>query len=113
MAVFFATVKPGDTVMGMNLAHGGHLTHGSGVNFSGRLYNIVPYGVTEDTNLIDYDEVRKLALENSPKLIVVGWSAYPRDIDFKKFREIADECGALLMADIAHPSGPCCSGALF
>ncbi len=105
MAVFFAAVKPGDTVMGMNLAHGGHLTHGSGVNFSGRLYNIVPYGVTEDTNLIDYDEVRKLALENSPKLIIVGWSAYPRDIDFKKFREIADECGALLMADIAHPSG--------
>lgn len=105
MAVFFAAVKPGDTVMGMNLAHGGHLTHGSGVNFSGRLYNIVPYGVTEDTNLIDYDEVRKLAIENNPKLIIVGWSAYPRDIDFKKFREIADECGALLMADIAHPSG--------
>ena len=105
MAVFFAAVKPGDTVMGMNLAHGGHLTHGSGVNFSGRLYNIVPYGVTEDTNVIDYDEVRKLALENNPKLIIVGWSAYPRDIDFKKFREIADECGALLMADIAHPSG--------
>ena len=105
MAVFFAAVKPGDTVLGMNLAHGGHLTHGSSVNFSGRLYNIVPYGVTEDTNLIDYDEVRKLAVENNPKLIIVGWSAYPRDIDFKKFREIADECGALLMADIAHPSG--------
>ena len=105
MAVFFAAVKPGDTVLGMNLAHGGHLTHGSGVNFSGRLYNIVPYGVTEDTNIIDYDEVRKLAVENKPKLIIVGWSAYPRDIDFKKFREIADECGALLMADIAHPAG--------
>ena len=105
MAVFFAAVQPGDTVLGMNLAHGGHLTHGSGVNFSGRLYNIVPYGVTEDTNLIDYDEVRKIALENSPKLIIVGWSAYPRDIDFSKFREIADECGALLMADIAHPAG--------
>jgi glycine hydroxymethyltransferase len=75
------------------------------VNFSGRLYNIVPYGVTEDTNLIDYDEVRKLAVENNPKLIIVGWSAYPRDIDFKKFRDIADECGALLMADIAHPAG--------
>lgn len=105
MAVFFAAVKPGDTVLGMNLAHGGHLTHGSSVNFSGRLYNIIPYGVTEDTNLIDYDEVRKLAVENNPKLIIVGWSAYPRDIDFKKFREIADECGALLMADIAHPSG--------
>ena len=105
MAVFFAAVKPGDTVLGMNLAHGGHLTHGSSVNFSGRLYNIIPYGVTEDTNLIDYDEVRKLAVENNPKLIIVGWSAYPRDIDFKKFRDIADECGALLMADIAHPSG--------
>ncbi len=105
MAVFFAAVQPGDTVLGMNLAHGGHLTHGSKVNFSGRLYNIVPYGVTEDTNLIDYDELRKLAVENSPKLIIVGWSAYPRDIDFKKFREIADECGALLMADIAHPAG--------
>jgi len=105
MAVFFAAVKPGDTVLGMNLAHGGHLTHGSSVNFSGRLYNIVPYGVTEDTNLIDYDEVRKIAVENSPKLIIVGWSAYPRDIDFKKFRDIADECGALLMADIAHPAG--------
>ncbi len=105
MAVFFAAVKPGDTVLGMNLAHGGHLTHGSSVNFSGRLYNIVPYGVTEDTNLIDYDEVRKIAIENNPKLIIVGWSAYPRDIDFKKFRDIADECGALLMADIAHPAG--------
>ena len=105
MAVFFAAVQPGDTVLGMNLAHGGHLTHGSPVNFSGRLYNIVPYGVTKDTNLIDYDEVRTIALENNPKLIIVGWSAYPRDIDFSKFREIADECGALLMADIAHPAG--------
>ena len=105
MAVYFAAIEPGDTVLGMNLAHGGHLTHGSPVNFSGRLFNIVPYGVTEDTNLIDYDEVRKLAQEHSPKLIVVGWSAYPRDIDFSKFKEIADECGALLMADIAHPAG--------
>ncbi len=105
MSVFFAAVKPGDTVMGMDLAHGGHLTHGSSVNFSGRLYNIVSYGVTEDTNLIDYDEVRKTALKNSPKLIIVGWSAYPRDIDFLKFRKIADECGALLMADVAHPAG--------
>ena len=105
MAAYFAAIQPGDTVLGMNLAHGGHLTHGSPVNFSGRLYNIVPYGVTEDTNLIDYDEVKKLAHEHSPKLIVVGWSAYPRDIDFSKFREIADECGALLMADIAHPAG--------
>ncbi|MCK5392321.1 MAG: serine hydroxymethyltransferase [Deltaproteobacteria bacterium] len=105
MAVYFAAIEPGDTVLGMNLAHGGHLTHGSPVNFSGRLFNIVPYGVTEDTNLIDYDEVSMLAQEHSPKLIVVGWSAYPRDIDFSKFREIADECGALLMADIAHPAG--------
>jgi len=105
MAVYFAAVQPGDTVLGMNLAHGGHLTHGSPVNFSGRLFNIVPYGVTEDTNLIDYDEVSKLAHEHSPKLIIVGWSAYPRDIDFSKFREIADECDALLMADIAHPAG--------
>lgn len=105
MSVFFAAVKPGDTVMGMDLAHGGHLTHGSSVNFSGRLYNIVSYGVTEDTNLIDYDEVRKIALRNSPKLIIVGWSAYPRNIDFLKFRKIADECGALLMADVAHPAG--------
>lgn len=105
MAVYFAAIQPGDTVLGMNLAHGGHLTHGSPVNFSGRLFNIVPYGVTEDTSLIDYDEVKKLAHEHSPKLIVVGWSAYPRDIDFSKFREIADECDALLMADIAHPAG--------
>lgn len=105
MAVYFAALQPGDTILGMNLAHGGHLTHGSPVNFSGRLYNVVPYGVTEDTNLIDYDEVRDLALKNEPKLIVAGWSAYPRDIDFKKFRDIADECGALLMADIAHPAG--------
>lgn len=105
MAVYFAALQPGDTILGMNLAHGGHLTHGSPVNFSGRLYNIVPYGVTEDTNVIDYDEVRDLALKNKPKLIVVGWSAYPRDIDFKKFRDIADECGTLLMADIAHPAG--------
>jgi glycine hydroxymethyltransferase len=89
----------------MNLAHGGHLTHGSPVNFSGRLYNVVPYGVTEDTNLIDYDEVRRLALEHRPKLIIAGWSAYPRDIDYGRFKQIADEAGALLMADIAHPAG--------
>ncbi len=105
MAVYFSVVEPGDTVLGMNLAHGGHLTHGSPVNFSGRLYNVVAYGVTEDTNLIDYDEVKRLALEHRPKLIIAGWSAYPRDIDFAKFREIADEAGSLLMADIAHPAG--------
>lgn len=105
MSVYFSCLEPGDTILGMNLAHGGHLTHGSPVNFSGKLYNVVPYGVTEDTNLIDYTEVRRLALEHKPKLIIAGWSAYPRDIDFAKFREIADEAGALLMADIAHPAG--------
>lgn len=105
MSVFFAAVKPGDTVMGMDLAHGGHLTHGSAVNFSGRLYNVVSYGVTEDTNLIDYEQVRQAALKHRPKLIIAGWSAYPRDIDFSKFRQIADECGAFLMADVAHPAG--------
>ncbi len=105
MAVYFAAVKPGDTVLGMNLAHGGHLTHGSPVNFSGRLYNIVAYGVKKEDSIIDYDEVRSLAKEHNPRLIVVGWSAYPRKIDFKIFREIADEVGALLMADIAHPAG--------
>lgn len=110
MAVYFAALKPGDTILGMSLDHGGHLTHGSPVNFSGRLYNVVAYGVNRETNLIDYDEVRELALKNSPKIIVVGWSAYPRDIDFGRFREIADECGALLMADIAHPSGLVCTG---
>lgn len=105
MSVYFACLEPGDTILGMNLAHGGHLTHGSPVNFSGRLYNVVPYGVTEDTNTIDYDEVRRLALEHRPKLIIAGWSAYPRDIDFGRFRQIADEAGSLLMADIAHPAG--------
>jgi len=105
MSVYFAALEPGDTILGMNLAHGGHLTHGSPVNFSGRLYNVVAYGVREGDNLIDYDQVRELALKHRPKLIVVGWSAYPRKIDFKRFREIADECGALLMADIAHPAG--------
>ncbi|HSG29939.1 MAG TPA: serine hydroxymethyltransferase [Thermodesulfobacteriota bacterium] len=110
MAVYFAAVQPGDTVLGMNLAHGGHLTHGSPVNFSGRLYNIVAYGVKKEDSLIDYDEVRSLAQKHNPKLIVVGWSAYPRKIDFKIFREIADEVGALLMADIAHPSGLVATG---
>jgi len=105
MSVYFACLEPGDTILGMNLAHGGHLTHGSPVNFSGRLYNVVPYGVTEDTNLIDYDEVKRLALEHRPKLIIAGWSAYPRDIDYAKFKQIADEAGSLLMADIAHPAG--------
>jgi len=101
MAVFFAMLKPGDTVMGMNLAHGGHLTHGSPANMSGAYFNIVPYGVNDD-GIIDYEKVRKIALEVKPRLIVAGASAYARIIDFQKFREIADEAGAYLMADIAH-----------
>ena len=109
MAVFFAMLKPGDTVMGMNLAHGGHLSHGSPANFSGAYYNIVPYGVNED-GVIDYGEVRKIALESKPKLIVAGASAYCRIIDFKKFREIADEVGAYLMVDIAHIAGLVAAG---
>ncbi len=109
MAVFFAVVKPGDTVMGMNLAHGGHLTHGSPVNMSGTYFNIVAYGVNDD-GVIDYEEVRKVALESKPKLIVAGASAYPREIDFKKFREIADEVGAVLMVDMAHIAGLVAAG---
>lgn len=105
MAVFFAALKPGETVLGMRLDHGGHLTHGHPVNFSGRLYNVVAYGVSKETGTIDYDEVRELALEHSPGLIIAGWSAYPRDVDYARFRSIADECGALLLADIAHPAG--------
>ena len=94
MAVYFAMLKPGDTVLGMDLSHGGHLTHGSKVNSSGALYNFVPYGISPDTYTIDYEDVRKKALEHKPKMIVAGASAYPRKIDFKKFREIADEVGA-------------------
>ncbi len=109
MAVFFALVKPGETVMGMNLAHGGHLTHGSPVNMSGSYYHIVPYGVNE-LGFIDYDELRKIALECKPKLIVAGASAYARKIDFKKFREIADEVGAFLMVDMAHIAGLVATG---
>ncbi len=105
MAVFFSAVEPGMTVLGMSLDHGGHLTHGSPVNFSGRLYNSVTYGVCRETGIIDYDEVRKLARKHSPALIIAGWSAYPRDTDYAEFRNIADQCGALLMADIAHPAG--------
>ncbi len=110
MAVELAVLKPGDTVMGMNLAHGGHLTHGSPVNFSGLTYRIVSYGVTKDTNRIDYDEALKLAKEHKPKLVIVGASAYPRLIDFAKFREIADAAGAVLMADIAHIAGLVATG---
>lgn len=109
MAVFLAVLEPGDTFMGMNLAHGGHLSHGSPVNFSGRYFNCVPYGVN-DEGFIDYDEVRRIALECKPKLIVCGASAYPREIDFKRFREIADEVGAVLMADIAHIAGLVATG---
>jgi glycine hydroxymethyltransferase len=105
MAVYFTYLKPGDTVLGMDLSHGGHLTHGSPVNFSGKLYNIVSYGVKQETGYIDYDDVRQKALEHKPKMIIVGASAYPRFYDFPKFREIADEAGAVLMADIAHPAG--------
>ncbi len=110
MAVYHTILKPGDTVLGMNLSHGGHLTHGSPVNFSGILYNFVEYGVTEDTNLIDYEDVRQKALESKPKLIVAGASAYPRAIDFAKFREIADEVGAYFMVDMAHIAGLVAAG---
>ena len=109
MAAFFAILKPGDTVMGMNLAHGGHLTHGSPVNMSGAYFKIVPYGVT-DEGVIDYDEVRRLAKECRPRLIVAGASAYAREIDFKRFREIADEVGAYLMVDMAHIAGLVAAG---
>jgi glycine hydroxymethyltransferase len=109
MAVFFALLKPGDTVMGMNLAHGGHLSHGSPANFSGAYFHVVPYGVN-DEGFIDYDRVRAIALECRPKLIVAGASAYARTIDFKRFREIADEVGAYLMVDIAHIAGLVAAG---
>ena len=109
-AVYFAVLSPGDTVMGMSLSEGGHLTHGSPVNISGKYYNFVPYGVDPNTHLINYDEVLKKALKYKPKLIVCGASAYPRTIDFKKFREIADECGAYLMVDMAHIAGLVAAG---
>ncbi len=109
MAVFFAMLEPGDTVLGMNLAHGGHLTHGSPVNMSGKYFNVVPYGVDND-GFIDYDELRRIALEAKPKLIIAGASAYARKIDFKKFREVADECGAYLMVDMAHIAGLVAAG---
>ncbi|KAF0193904.1 MAG: glycine hydroxymethyltransferase [Bacillota bacterium] len=109
MAVYFACLEPGDTVMGMNLSHGGHLTHGSPVNFSGMLYKFIPYGVGED-GYINYDEVKVLALEHKPKLLVAGASAYPRRIDFKRLREIADACGALFMVDMAHIAGLVATG---
>ena len=109
MAVQFAVLEPGDTVMGMNLDHGGHLTHGSPVNFSGRYFHIVPYGVN-DEGFIDYDNVMQIAMECKPKMIIAGASAYARAIDFKKFREIADACGAVLMVDMAHIAGLVAAG---
>lgn len=110
MAVYFAMLQPGDTVMGMNLSHGGHLTHGSPVNMSGKYFNFVPYGVDEETETINYDKVRSIALECKPKLIVAGASAYPRVIDFAALRSIADEVNALLMVDMAHIAGLVAAG---
>ena len=110
MGVYFTVLQPRDTMMGLDLAHGGHLTHGSPVNFSGKLYNVVSYGVDRDTGRTDFSAVRELARENKPKLIVCGGSAYPRWIEFEQFREVADETGALLLADIAHPAGLVATG---
>ena len=110
MAVYFAVLEPGDKVMGMNLNEGGHLTHGCPVNISGKYYEFIPYGVDKTSHLIDYDEVRSIAIKEKPKMIVCGASAYPRSIDFKKFRDIADECGAYLMVDMAHIAGLVAAG---
>lgn len=112
MAVYYSFIKPGDTVMGLSLAHGGHLTHGSPVNFSGRFFNFIPYELDPETQRIDYDKAAELAKKHKPKMITVGASAYPRDIDFAKFREIADSVGAFLFADIAHPAGLIAKGHL-
>ena len=110
LAVFFALLEPGDTVLSMSLAHGGHLSHGSPVNISGKYFNIIPYGIDDTTQMINYDHVRELALTHKPKLILAGASAYPRAIDFKKFREIADEAGAYLLVDMAHIAGLVAAG---
>jgi len=110
MAAYFSLVKPGDTVLSLELTHGGHLTHGHPLSFSGALYNIIPYGVNKETEQFDYDEIRELALEHKPKMILTGASAYPRKIDFKKFREIADEVGATLFVDMAHIAGLVAAG---
>jgi len=110
MAVYFALLKPGDTILSMKLSHGGHLTHGSEVNFSGKLYNIVHYGLNKDTGLIDYDEIERLAVKNKPKMIVAGASSYPRILDFRRFGEIAKSINAYLMADIAHIAGLIAAG---
>jgi glycine hydroxymethyltransferase len=110
MAVYFAALQPGDTILGMNLAHGGHLTHGSPVNFSGFMYHVVAYGVDPDTEQIDYDELSRIAMESRPKLIVAGGSAYPREIDFRRFSAVAEACGAKLMVDMAHIAGLIAAG---
>jgi len=110
MATYFSVCEPGDTVLGMNLAHGGHLTHGSPVNFSGKLFNIVPYGVKRESGYLDYDEMERLAMEHRPKLIVVGASAYPRELDFVRFRQVADKVGAKVMVDMAHIAGLVATG---
>ena len=110
MAVYFACLEPGDTILSLSLSHGGHLTHGLKVNFSGRLYTIVHYGVSRETNLVDYDDVLRLAKEHRPKLIVCGGSAYPRTVETRRFREIADEVGALLLCDMAHFAGLVAAG---
>src|SRR6266704_532582 len=110
MAVYFTALKPGDTILGMNLAHGGHLTHSSPVNFLGRFFNVVPYGVSPENQTIDYEQVERLALEHKPKMIVVGASAYPRIIDFAAFRTIADQVGAKVMVDMAHIAGLVAAG---
>lgn len=109
-AVFLALLQPGDTILGMDLSHGGHLTHGSPVNFSGKWFNVVQYGVSKETERLDYEEIRQIALEHKPKMIICGYSAYPRTIHFDKFRAIADEVGAYLMADIAHIAGLVATG---
>src|SRR5215831_18307865 len=105
MSVYLTVLKPGDTILGMNLAHGGHLTHGHPLNFSGKFFNIVPYGVTKEAERLDYDELDRLATEHTPKLIVVGASAYPRQFDFARVRQIADRVGAMVMTDMAHIAG--------
>ncbi|NLC82585.1 MAG: serine hydroxymethyltransferase [Lentisphaerae bacterium] len=111
MAVYFSALKPGDTILSMSLDQGGHLTHGSPVNFSGQLFKIVPYCVSPETEMLDYDEIMRLAMENRPRMIVAGASAYPRVLDFAKFREIADACGAMLLVDMAHIAGLVAGGA--
>ena len=111
MAAYFAVLNVGDTIMGMNLAHGGHLSHGSPVNFSGKMYKIVPYNVSRETEMLDYSDMADIARKSRPQIIVVGASSYPRIIDFKAVRQIADDVGAMVMADIAHIAGMCAVGA--